>query len=253
MATRQNLNSLVDPDANFRTTVVFVFVFVFEDVATTKTTTYDRLLAALSNLLGPWPNMLQTCSGIPIANTFDTCRRYVTDLLELALLLLLTHTEKSRRWRRKREREKYFHGSLAKKKKKKKNNMKKKNKTMVEQAKRYSRTFNADRIDKHRSNTFSFLFKIGSDRTTLCTFSHLFIFTARDTYFDIIDRRTYSMYGHLLLRYREGSFFFFFSIFFLLLFFFSFVFLFNDKSLKGNHRFHLWIVLESVFHRYFFL
>ncbi|KAI4494103.1 hypothetical protein M0802_009257 [Mischocyttarus mexicanus] len=42
--------------------------------------------------------MLQTCSGIPIANTFDTCRRYVTDLLELALLLLLTFIQAKEEW-----------------------------------------------------------------------------------------------------------------------------------------------------------
>lgn len=58
LANRQTLNSYDDPD---------------------ELSVVPIITASLSNLLGQRPNMLQTCSGIPLANTFvDTCATYAT-------------------------------------------------------------------------------------------------------------------------------------------------------------------------------
>ena len=57
LADRQTLNSCGDPD---------------------ELSVVPIITASLSNLIGHRPNMLQTCSGIPLANTFvDTCASLV--------------------------------------------------------------------------------------------------------------------------------------------------------------------------------
>lgn len=61
LANRQTLNSYDDPD---------------------ELSVVPIITASLPNLFGHWPNMLQTCSGIPLANTFDTCASYATRITD---------------------------------------------------------------------------------------------------------------------------------------------------------------------------
>lgn len=61
LANRQTLNSYNDPD---------------------ELSVVPIITASLPNLFGHWPNMLQTCSGIPLANTFDTCASYATRITD---------------------------------------------------------------------------------------------------------------------------------------------------------------------------
>lgn len=61
LADRQTLNSYDDPD---------------------ELSVVPIITASLSNLLGHRPNMLQTCSGIPLVNTFDSCVSYATRIID---------------------------------------------------------------------------------------------------------------------------------------------------------------------------